>query len=316
MTRFDIGNGSVARAVLLLLSGVAISACGGDSTTGPPGGGGPTETWVTAATRSWTVASATEAYKCHSELATADKYYTGFRLASPPASQTELYLTMRPSVTQVGDYDCALSGLSGGELIYAAGPGTTPVTFSGGKGVHVAAGQYTVFVEHINNTSASPVTATTTIEARVAAAKDVTTPIDMFFVGRLDFSVPADAASHTANETCGTIADMHVVAEIPIMRTLGTHQTFTVRDPQMVLQPIFDSSFDPQHLLYTSLGTDLLVAADSHIYASCTYVNNTGVVANFGESAQDEVCLLGLYRYPPKPPTFVSPLECAMGQSI
>jgi hypothetical protein len=315
MTRFNIGSGGLARAVFLLLSGVAMSACGGDSTTGPPGGG-TKEQWVTAASRSWSVPEATESYKCHSDLATSDKYYTGFRLASPPAAQAELYLLVRPSSPQVGDFDCDIGTILGGELIYAAGPGTTPVTFAGGKGVHVAAGQYTVLVEHLNNTSASPVTATTTIEGRVAAAKDVTTPIDMFFAGRLQFAIPADSDPHTANGGCGTAADMHLMAEIPIMRSLGVHQTFSVTDPQHVTSAIFDSSFDPQHVLFTSLGTDLLVAGGSEITASCTYVNTTGVVVNFGDSAHNEWCLLGLYRYPPKPPTSSSPVECAMGEDI
>jgi len=316
MTRFDIGSGSLARAVLLLLSGVAMSACGGDSTTGPPGGGGTTEQWVTALTRSWSLPASTEAYKCHSELATSDRYYTGFRLASPSAAQTELYLLVRPSVTQVGDYDCSSSDILGGEAIYAAGAGTTPVTFSGGKGVHVAAGQYLQMVVHINNTSASPVTASTTIEGRVAAAKDVTTPIDMFFVGRIQFALPADSDTNVVNASCGTVADMHVVAEIPLLRSLGIHQTFTQKDPSSVIHVIFDSGFDPQHVVFTSLGTDSLLVGGSQIFASCTYVNTTGVVVNFGESAQNESCLLGLYRYPPKPPTSNSPIECAMGIPI
>lgn len=316
MTRFDMGGGARARAALLLAAAVAATACGGDSTTGPPGGGGTTEQWVMAASRSWSVPGQTESYECHTELATSDKYYTGFRLASPVAAQTEVYLLVRPSVPQVGDFDCDNSAIVGGELIYAAGPGTTPVTFTGGKGVHITSGEYTVLVEHLNNASASPVTATTTIEARVAAAKDVTTVIDMFFVGRLQFSLPADTNMVASNSGCGTVADMHVVAEIPLMRSLGVHQTFTVTDPGNVNHPIFDSSFDPKHVLFTSLSTDYLVVSGSRVTASCFYVNTTGVVVNFGESATDESCLLGLYRYPPKPPTSNSPIECALGYEI
>jgi hypothetical protein len=316
MKSFDIGGSGLARAAYVLLGAFAFGACGGDSTTGPPGGGGTTEQWVTAVTRGWSVPPGTEEYVCHTELVTSDKYYTGFRLASPPAGQTELYVTMRPSVSQVGDFECASSELPGGELIYAAGPGTTPLTFTGGKGVHVAAGQYIELVDHINNKSASPVTATTTIEGRSVAAKDVTTPMDMFFVGRVEFEIPADPDTTTSNSSCRTSADMHVVAEIPLLRSLGVHQTFTVKDPDDVTHTIFDSSFDPQHVTFTSLGTDLLVAGGSQAFASCSWVNTTGVVVNLGESASDESCLLGLYRYPPKPPTGNSPLECAMGISI
>jgi hypothetical protein len=314
MTGFDIGGGRRTHAVLVLAAAVAMSACGGDSTTGPPGGGG--EQWVTAVTRSWTIPGQTAGYKCHTELATTDKYYTGFRLASPSAAQLELYLVVRPGVSQVGDYDCSTSEILGGEAIYAAGAGTTPVTFSGGKGVHVAAGQYLMLVSHINNTSASAVSASTTIEARIAAARDVTTPIDMFFVGRLSFVISANGDTVTINGGCGTEDDMHVVAEIPLMRLLGVHQAFSSTDIAHVTQTPFDASFDAHHIVYTSLGADADVAALSNVNAACSYVNNTGTVVNLGESAHDELCFLGLYRYPPKPPTSVSPIDCAMGITI
>lgn len=309
-------------AVALFVSAVALlAACGGGDTTSPlgpppPPPPPPPDVWNAVAQRSWSIPSQSETYRCHTELVASDKYITGFRLASPSAAQTELYLLMRPSVAQVGDFDCSLGDLDGGELIYVAGPGTTPVTFSGGKGVHVAAGQYTMLVEHLNNTSASPVTATTTIEGRAAAAKDVTTPIDMFLVGRLQFPIPADSEPHTANGGCETVADMHVVAEIPIMRSLGTHQAFETKDSSATIFTIFDSSFDSQHIVYTSLAADFLITGPSEVNASCTYVNHTGVVVNFGESAHDEICFLGLYRYPPKPPTSVSPLECNLGETI
>ena len=156
-------------------------------------------------------------------------------------------------------------------------------------------------------------TATTTIEGRVAAAKDVTTPIDMFFAGRLQIAIPAGADSTPANESCQTLTDMHIVAEIPLLRSLGIRQTLTVIDPDNVPEKVFDASFDVHHVLYTSLDSDLLVAGNSLVQATCWYLNTTGVVVNRGESANDESCLLGVYRYPPKPATPNSPVECAMG---
>lgn len=315
MTTFTIGGGHRMHALLCLLSAVALNACGGDKTTGPPDGGGPKEQWVTASSRSWSIPAQTEAYKCHAELATSDEYFTGFRLASPSAVQTELFLTMRPSANETGDFDCDLSSIFGGEAIYAAGPGTTALTFSGGKGVHIAAGQYVMLMVHVSNSSASPVTASTVVEGRVAAAKDVTTPIDMFFGGRTQLAIPTGVDSLDANGGCATSAELHVVAEIPLMRSHGIRERITVTNDALN-QIIFNASFDPLHVVYSSLSSDFDLPASSHVSTSCTFENNTGAVVNFGESAHDELCLSGIYRYPPKPPTSQSPIECALGQII
>jgi Copper type II ascorbate-dependent monooxygenase, C-terminal domain len=199
--------------------------------------------------------------------------------------------------------------------MYLAGPGTTQLTFSGGKGVHVAAGQYLMLVTHLNNTSASTVTASTVIEGRVAAAKDVTTAIDMFIAGTVTFQLPADQDSIPINGGCGTVADSHLVADVPLMRALGTHSLVTITNTGLDVK-LFDASFDPQHVVYSTLSSDFDVPAGSHINVTCTYDNTTGSVVGFGQSSQDELCFAGIYRYPPKPPTNMAPVDCALGNDI
>lgn len=300
-------------ALALLATGVALlAACGGDSTSPnpPPPPPPPPDVWSTVVQRTWTLPGATEAYKCHEELVSTDKYFTGFRLASPSTAQTELYLLMRPTVGTTGDYDCGLGAIQGGEAIYLAGPGTTQLEFTGGKGVHVAAGTHLLLVTHISNTSASSVTASTNVEGRVAAAAGVTIPIDMFLVGRLDISIPADGAPHDMNGVCQSSSEMHIFADLPIMRALGTHFSFMVTDP--AVHQLFVSSFDSQHVIYSSLTSDFDVPTGANLAATCTFVNNSGFVVNEGESAHDEICFHGIYRYPPKPPTSASPIECLL----
>ena len=304
-----------AAAVVSLVGATGLlAACGGgDKTTGPPGGN--QDVWATVAQRQWSMPSESEGYKCHAELVTSDEYFTGFRLASPPAAQTELYVLMRPSVQQVGDYDCDSGSILGGEAIYIAGPGTTQLEFTGGKGVHVASGQYLMFVVHVVNTTSSGVTASTKVEGRVAAAKDVTTPIDMFLGGRLDLLIPADGSAVVWNGSCVVQDEMHLVAVMPLMRALGVHES-VANTVGSNAQTLFDESFDPQHVLYTTLTSDVDIPAGSRLTTSCTFVNNTGVVVNDGESASDEICFSGIYRYPPKPPTSMSPIECPLGYNL
>jgi hypothetical protein len=166
---------------------------------------------------------------------------------------------MRPTAARTGDFDCDFNALVGGEVIYAAGRDPRRSPSRGGKGVHVAAGQYVVLVSHLNNTSASPVTASTTVEGRVGTAADVTTPIDMFFAGKLNFVIPAGADTVPIAAQCGVNSSMHIFATIPLMHSLGVTQTFLYSYDTTGFHTIADSQFDPHHLAYTSLPADLLV---------------------------------------------------------
>lgn len=310
-----------AVALALLVGAIALlAACRGSDSTSPPGAPPPPpppppDVWNTVAQRSWSMPSGSEGYKCHVELVASDKYITGFRLSSPSPAQTEVYLVVRPTAAQTGDYDCSMSEFLGGEAIYLAGPGTTPLTFPGGKGVHVVAGQYLMLVTHISNTSASGVTASTVIEGRVGAAKDVTTPIDMFLGGRVNFQLPIGFDTVVSNSSCGVMAELHLVAELTLMRSLGTHTVVTITNTG-VHTSLFDMDFDPQHIVYSTLNSDFDVPADAQVNTSCTFVKDANVVVNFGESASDELCLSGIYRYPPKPPTSMAPIDCALGDEI
>lgn len=202
----------------------------------------------------------------------------------------------------------------GGEATYAAWPGTTPITFSGGKGVHIVAGQYVTLVVQVNNASASSVSASTVIEGRVATASDVTTPIDMFLAGKLNFAIPT-GDSLDIDGSCATADELHLVSELPIMRSLGIRERVVVT-MDTVNQTIFNAHFDPLHVVYSSLSSDFDLPANSHLNVSCRFDNNTGAVVSFGESARDELCFSGIYRHPPEPPTSTSPLECALGVII
>jgi len=323
MTTLTVGAGHRMTGLLCLISAFVLNACGGGKTTSPatggptnPGGGGPTEQWATVSSRSWSMPAQSEGYECHTQLVASDEYFTGFRLASPSAGQTELYLTTRTSVSTTGDFSCSFSDVTGGEAVYAADAGTTQVTFAGGKGVHVAAGQYLMLIVHVNNSSATPiVNASTVVEGRVATAAAVTTPIDMFFAGKPALAIPTSADSVDGNGSCEIGSELHVVAGITLMRSLGIHGrvTATIGALNSVL---FDGSFDPSHVLYSSLSTDFDMPANSRVTVTCSFTNHTGAVVNIGESAQDELCLGGIYRYPPKPPASMSPFECLLGQTI
>jgi len=293
---------------LLILSGaIALAAgCGGDSTS--PSGGNQ-EVWNVVSQRSWTLGAQNEGYVCHSEQVASDEYITGFRLASPPAAQAEVYLLVSDSPSTSEDFACNFGTVLGNELLYTASYGTDSIKFSEGKGVHVAAGQYLLLVIHMNNTADTTVSVATKIEGRVGTAADVTTPIDMVFAGTVYIQAPNDGQTHTATGGCNPDASGHIVALLPLMRTLGTHQRVDLTI-NSTTQTLLDTSFDPMHVRYLQFTTDVSWPAQSTLQVTCSYVNNTAMTEHFGDDESSELCFNAMYRYPTVAPEQWSPFQC------
>lgn len=301
-----------ASVASLLVATVIIGGCSGADSTSPPPGGGQQDVWKSVAGRSWTVSAQTESYECYGVRAATDQYITGFRLASAPASQAEIFLFVTDTAPTLGNSDCELAAHSG-HLIYASARGTTPIKFTGGKGVHVAAGQYLLLNIHLDNTTAALASDSTSIEGRVGTASEVTTPMELMLAGKLQFSVPADTATVLIANECLFSTDQHLVAIIPLMHELGTHLLLAVVDQSNNKDTVFNAAFDPAHVIYTSLTPDYLVPAGSQLQATCSYRNTTGHEVDFGESSTDELCFAGIYRYPVATTTAQAFWSCAMG---
>lgn len=308
-------RGAAISAVALLGVALTIAACSGGDSTSPPPGGGDQDVWKAVASRAWAISALTESYECYGAQVSADEYITGFRLAAPSAAQTELLLFVLDAPPTLGSFDCASSTASG-HLIYAAGIGTTPIEFRTGQGVHVAAGKYLLLNIHIVNASDVHLTDSTRIEGRVGTASAVTTPLEMVLTGKLSFTIPAGDASVLISGGCNVLSEQHFVALIPIMRALGVHQSVNMSPPNdTVAHAIHDASFSPTHVLYDSFTSDIFAPAGSHVSTTCTFVNTTGHAVTVGESAQNEYCFTGIYRYPVATGTYDF-LACARGAGL
>lgn len=296
---------TVSLATLALA--VAIAGCGGDSTSPPPP---PQDQWSAVAARSWTMPGETEGYKCVGVHVTSDGYFTGFRLASTSEVANEVLLTVTSGSGTDGPFDCG-SGSLEDELIYAASRGTTAIEFPAGFGVHVLAGQYLLLNIHLVNLADTSATDSTSIEARIGTAADVSTPIDMSLAGTFQINIPSDGQVHTATGQCAA-GNGNVLALLPLLRSRGVHQTVSsVVDNTP--QPIFDADFDWEHDDYTLLATPFHIPSGASLRTVCSYVNNSGSTVNYGESANNESCFSAVYRYP----LAVGILwACAEGQSF
>jgi len=305
---FSYTNRSSLGKLLILSGAIALAAgCGGGDSTSPSGG--KPDVWNVVSQRAWTIGAQNEGYVCHAPQVTSDEYITGFRVASPPAAQAEVYLLLRDAPANATDFECNFASLQGSELVYAASYGADSIKFSEGKGVHVAAGQYLLLVIHMNNTADTAVSVTTTIEGRVGAAADVTTPVDMVLAGTVNIQIQSDGQTHESTGGCIPVSSSHVIALLPLMRSFGTHQRVDVI-ADAGTQTLVDAVFDPTHVRFTTLASDASWPGGSQMKVTCSYVNNSGATVNFGDNSGSETCFNAVYRYPAVAATSTAPFEC------
>jgi hypothetical protein len=265
--------------------------------------------FTTLISRSWTIDSNTEAYKCIREQVTTDQWITAFRSISPVGTHHSV-LTISTTGTQLGEYDCNAGDLDS-EMLYAAGVGTDENDFPTGVAIHVAAGTFINLNLHLYNTTDNPITDTSGVMVKAIAQADVQNEADMQFSGTFLINVPSDGQVHTATGGCPVAHDFHVFTLWPHMHQTATHQTFVVTPATGPAVTLLDTDYQFASQKNYPMADTVLHAGD-HISTTCTYVNNTGSTMMFGESSNDEMCFTGIYRYP----VGGNLMACAMGQAI
>lgn len=259
--------------------------------------------------RSWTVPSDTETYKCVRIQVPSDMWITGFRSLSPVGTHHSV-LTISTSSSQTGDYDCNAGSLDN-QMLYAAGVGTDDNEFPAGVAIHLAAGTYINLNLHLYNTTDATLNDTSGVLVKTVDHSQVQYEADMQFAGTFVINIPSDNQPHTATGHCSVSSDFHIFTLWPHMHQTATHQTFSVTpsggSPSMMLDSAYNFNDQKNYPM-----VDTVVKAGSTLTTTCTYQNNTGTTMTFGESSNNEMCFTGIYRYPAGGSLFA----CAYGQAI
>jgi hypothetical protein len=108
----------------------------------------------------------------------------------------------------------------------------------------------------------------------------------------LDTNLNVPVGDSVATHTCTFGSDSTIVGLFPHMHRLGTRMTATLGT-----QTFFDQPYTFEKQL--NYATDpIQVARGDKVTYSCGFTNATGQAVQFGESTNDEMCVLGMYRYP------------------
>jgi hypothetical protein len=290
------------------------SANGDDQVDAAMSGSGGSDAGIPAdfqmlISRSWTMPSDTEGYKCVRIAVPSDMWITAFRSLSPVGTHHSV-LTVSTSSSQTGEYDCSPGSLDN-QMLYAAGVGTDDNEFPPGVAIHLAAGTFINLNLHLYNTTDNPITATSGVLVKTIDAASVVHEADMQFSGTFFINIPSDNQVHTASGSCKVANDFHVFTLWPHMHQTAVHQKFTVTPSAGSPTSMLDTDYSFSEQKNYPMVDTVLHAGDT-LTTTCSYQNNTGTTMIWGESSMQEMCFTGIYRYP----AGGNLMACAMGQAI
>jgi hypothetical protein len=296
-----------------IILAVSVAACSSSKDTTGPGGTGttappPDTAFTQFIGRSYSVGVGSQEYECTSYQATADTYIKGFRTAPGPAQYTLFVTESSTPPAQMGDYDCDGGAILSTRLLYMSGPGTQDITFDSATGLHVKKGDYVGLVLQIVNAGAAT-TGTTNVLVQTAKAAEITNVAEAYLVGTLNLAIPPDGQVHTATGGCvHPDTAQQVIGVLPSMNSLGTHATITATNTSGS-RTLYDGDYRVSQQLYHPL-TGAMINVNEAFELTCSFVNDTGAVVNFGDASTDERCWALVYA---QPTIGAESLDCVTG---
>lgn len=256
----------------------------------------PPSDWRTLLEGTWELPSGQEGYRCVRLTMTEDTYIKEFQPIAPPGTHhTLLSVNEEPtgpdgvSVCSAGDNGLVtLLGSGAGER-YSAGPVPDGVAFK------IAKGSQLNLNLHLFNVTESTLTGTSGTKVRTTTADKVEQSAETILAGPLSLAI--DPGRSTQKGQCTIQSDTTVFAVAPHMHQLGVHLKAVIDRAAGGTEDLFDGAFDFEDQRQTATGQLVLKAGDV-VQVECTYENDTDKVVGFGESSLDEMCFIGLYRYP------------------
>jgi len=280
---------------IALLIAVTACGCGGDGGGGAPDAAPVPTGWVSLVSADWTMPAGTEGYVCARATVPYDMYINEYRPIAPPGTH-HTALSIAPRSGPDETFDCAASDI-GFRIIFGSGVGTTPFALPEGVAYKLNAGDQVLLNLHLYDTSDTPISGTSGIEVKLIPASEVTYEAETAYIGRYDLNIPPGVV--TASAQCSVTEDTTIFGVFPHMHRLGIHMLGSAligaTGDAMVL---LDTPYSFEEQLNYRVDPAVTLHAGDVIQAECTWDNPGPNTVMFGDSSDDEMCVLGVYRYP------------------
>jgi hypothetical protein len=97
--------------------------------------------------------------------------------------------------------------------------------------------------------------------------------------------------------TCAVSGESTIFGVVPHMHRLGTHMKVVAHSAIDGERVLHDGLYDFDQQLFYPI-EPIHVANGDKVDFECTWRNPTGQTVTFGDSTLDEMCFVGLFRYP------------------
>lgn len=285
---------------------LAVAGCGSDDGPGgqtDSGPGGATDAgpgspdaalpdgFTTLITADWMVEPPSgpnpDVYRCAAVTLEEDILISNFHAIDPIGTHHAVLSVGDPDRPDGQEYCSVLDNRQ--KLLYASGVGTDDFAFPEGVAVRVPAGQQLLLNLHLFNASDNTITGTSGVA--VKAVESVTHEAEFTLAGTFLLDIPNGATNYEETGSCTIAADGKVINWWPHMHQLGRHITVKVNG-----DTVLDEEFGFEEQV--NYPTDFDVSTGDLVEVSCFYDNNTGGNVGWGDSSTQEMCFIGIYRYP------------------
>ena len=252
--------------------------------------------WTPLLEGTWELPAGQEGYVCVRKTLSEDVYIKEFQPIAPIGTHHTLLSVNETPTGPDGVAVCSASANGHVTLLgsgvgenYSAGPLPEGVAYK------VAKGSQLNLNLHLFNVSDKPLTGSSGTRVRTTTVDRVTDHAETILAGPVSLQIPPGKS--TSKGQCTIKSDTTVVAVAPHMHQLGVHLKAVVMRAAGEPVSLYDGAYDFEDQRQKSTGQLALKKGDI-VNVECTYENDTCTAVAFGESSLDEMCFIGLYRYP------------------
>jgi hypothetical protein len=262
-----------------------VAACSSEPASIPQG-------FVPLLAGDWSLPAGDEGYYCVRYTPTEDLYIHAYRPIAPVGTHhTALAYALNGGPD--GGFPCEASD-AGFRLIFGSGVGTDAYELPDGVAMKVPAGEQIILNLHLYNTSDAVLAGRSGVEIERMAPEDVVHEAETIYA--LNFDLQASPGVSTTVGECTVDADSTIFGTFPHMHRLGTHLKGAAMRAGGA-EVFHDVAYDFETQLNYRVGP-VEVARGEKVQYECTFNNPGTQTVGFGDSTDDEMCVLGMYRYP------------------
>ena len=242
----------------------------------------------------WELPPGVEKYLCVRTTATEDVYMNTLHTALSAGTHHMALMVDPRAVKPDGTIECNLFEV-GERLIVGGGPGTQDLVLPAGVGVKFARGNQLLLQLHLYNVTDRALPGRSAVQAALIDRAQVQVEAEGLAAQLVLLDIPPGRT--VVSGVCTFDRAQSLAAITPHMHKAGRRVKavlHSAKHGEMVLREGDFDFMEQRHYLFGPVE----VAAGDYLTYECTFENTEQRTLHFGESTNDEMCLMGVVRYP------------------